>query len=122
MEQKDINNQQLRNFVEYHNLRDNYGIIQFNSIVNITTVKNKIDRQKMRVSISFDDFDSYGRITLLESNLNPYLFPTVFEGKWQTMKHIDDVYLEITDVHTKNADIGKYKIKIVPLDKLRDNS
>lgn len=120
MEQKDINNQQLRHFVEYHDLRDDFSIIQFDAIVNISTIKNRIDRQKMIVWITFDDFDSYGRVTLLEHNLDPYLFPTIFEGKWQTMKHIDNVYLEISDVHAKNADIGKFNVKIIPMGKLKD--
>jgi hypothetical protein len=44
----------------------------------------------------------------------------MFEAKWQTMKHIDNEYLEICGVHSQNQDIGKYSVKIIPLEKLND--
>lgn len=68
------------------------------------------------------NFDEYGRASLLktETELNPYLYPTVFDAKWQTMQHVDEEYLLITDTHRQNADIGKFSVKIHPLKRLRD--
>ncbi|MDM1551807.1 hypothetical protein [Empedobacter falsenii] len=120
MEQKNINSQQLREFVHQHKLMNRHSIIQFNAIVNISTAKNKLTNQNIRIMVTLDGFDSYGQVTLLENDLDPYLFPTVFEAKWQKMKHIDNKYLEISDVHTKNQDIGKYNVKIIPLERLND--
>ncbi len=120
MEQKYINNQQLREFVQQHKLMNRHSIIQFYSIVSITTAKNKITNQSMKIMITLDGYDSYGQLTLLDSDLDPYLFPTVFEAKWQNMKHVDNEYLEISDVHTQNQDIGKYSVKIIPLERLND--
>lgn len=120
MEQKDINSQQLREFFQHHDLMNRYSIIQFHSIVSITTAKNKITNQPMKVMITLDGYDSYGRLTLLESDINPHLFPTDFEAKWQKMEHVDNEYLEISGVHSKNQDIGKYSVKIIPLERLSD--
>lgn len=70
--------------------------------------------------ISFDNFDSYGEVKFLTGDLNPYLYPTVFEAKWNKMEHKTD-HLLISDVHTKNSDIGKYDVKIIPLEKFEIN-
>jgi len=118
MEQKYINNQQLREFVQQHKLMNSHSIIQFNSIISITTAKNKITNKHMRIMVTLDGYDSYGQLTLLESDLDPYLIPTVFEAKWRNMKHVDNEYLEISGVHTQNQDIGKYNAKIIPLQRL----
>lgn len=120
MEQEYINSQQLQEFVQQHNLMNRHSIIQFNSIVSITTAKNKITNQSMKIMVTLDGYDNYGQLTLLESDLDPYLFPTVFEAKWQYMKNIDDEYLEISGFHSQNQDIGKYWVKIIPLRRLTD--
>jgi hypothetical protein len=120
MEQKYINSQQLSEFVQQHRLMNKHSIIQFNSIVSITTSKNKITNQRMKIMITLDGFDNYGQLTLLESEIDPYLFPTVFEAKWQNIKHIENEYLEITGIHSQNEDIGEYKVKIIPLEKLNE--
>ncbi len=120
MEQKDINSQQLREFFQHHDLMNKHSIIQFNAIVSITTAKNKITNQPMRVMITLDGIYSYGQLTLLESDIDPYLFPTVFEAKWENMKHVDNEYLEISGFHSKNQDIGNYMVKIIPLERLND--
>ncbi|MBL6445023.1 hypothetical protein JMN32_01800 [Fulvivirga sp. 29W222] len=120
MEQKYINNQQLREFVQQHELMNSHSIIQFNSIVSITTAKNKLTNEQMRIMVTYDGYDSYGQLTLLESDIDPYLFPTVFEAKWQNIKHVDNEYLEINGVHTQNQDIGKYIVKIIPLKRLEE--
>jgi hypothetical protein len=120
MEQNYINGQQLSDFVEKHNLMNRFSIINFNALVNITTNSNKITNRQMEVMISFDNYNSLGQVTLMVSDIDPKQYPTVFEANWQTMQHVDNEYLLITDIHRKNLLIGKYSVKIIPLGKLRD--
>ena len=120
MEKKIDNSQELRDFVETHDLRNRFSIIHFKSLVSITTAQNKLINKEMEVMITFDDFDSYGKVSLLDSGLDPYLFPTVFEAKWQTMIHVDKEFLKISDTHKQNNRIGVYKVKIIPLEKLKE--
>lgn len=120
MNQKNINIQELRDFVTTHKLRNRRTIIHFNAIVSITTVENKISNGNMNVFISFDNYDSYGRVVLMESHLDPNLYPTEFDGKWQTIEHKDNVYLFISGNHTINPSIGIYEVKIVPINKLEE--
>lgn len=42
MAQKDINCDELRDFVELHKLRNRVSIIHFNALVSINTAKNSI--------------------------------------------------------------------------------
>jgi hypothetical protein len=65
-------------------------------------------------------YNSLGQLTLMESDIGPLLYPTVFEANWQTMQHIGNEYLLITDTHKKNNLIGTYSIKVIPLEKLSD--
>jgi hypothetical protein len=120
MEQKYINAQHLSEFVETHNLTNRVSLIHFNAIVNITTAQNKITNQKIEVMISFDGYDNFGKVTLLKNDFDPYLYPIQYEAKWQKMEHIDGEYLKITDNHRHNPAIGKYSVKIIPLEKLSD--
>lgn len=55
--------------------------MHFKSIVSITTVQNKVTNKEVKAMIAFDDFDSYGKLSIVNNNLAPYLFPTVFEAK-----------------------------------------
>ena len=119
MAQKDINCDELRDFVELHKLRNRVSIIHFNALVSINTAKNSITNKRIEVMISFDNFDSYGEVKFLTGDLDPYLYPTVFEAKWNKMEQKTD-HLLISDVHTKNSDIGKYEVKIIPLEKIKD--
>jgi len=119
MEQKYINSQELSNFVEEHNLRNRVSIIHFNALITIKTAKNLIKNERVEVMISFDNFDSYGDLKFLTGDFDPYLYPTVFEAKWQKMQHKID-HLIISGNHTQNPDIGKYEVKVVPLEKIRD--
>jgi hypothetical protein len=113
------NSHELRDFVDTHHLRNRYSVIHFNAIISITTAKNKVTNLAAEVMVNFDE---YGQLSILraETELNPYLYPTVFDAMWQNMQHIDGEYLLVTDTHRKNADIGKYSAKIHPLKRLRD--
>jgi hypothetical protein len=62
-------------------------------------------------------FDNYGELSFLSGDLDPYLYPTVFEAIYGKMEHKVD-HLTIKDNHTRNADIGKYEVKIIPLEKV----
>jgi len=83
MEQKYKNGQQLSDFVEKHDLINRFSIVHFNAIVSITTAKNKITNRQMEVMVSFDNYNSLGRLTLMESDIDPKLYPTVFEANWK---------------------------------------
>ena len=120
MDKQDLNRQQLSNFVEKHNLRNRHSIIHFNAVVSITTAKNKLVNKQIEVMISFDNYNSLGQVTLMESELDSMLFPTIFEAIWQSMEHIEDEHLLISGIHRKNPLIGKYSVKIIPLNKLKD--
>ncbi len=67
MEQKDVNLEQLQDFVSVHDLQNRHSRISFYAIITIQTAKNRITNQKMVVSISFDGYDNYGVVTLLEN-------------------------------------------------------
>lgn len=120
MENSNSSGHQLRNFVEKHKLRDRFSTIRFLAVVSITTAKNEITNRQMEVMISFENFNSTGQLMLMDSSIDPHLYPTVFEAKWQQMEHVDGQYLLISDIHSKNAMIGEYSVKVIPLKKLRD--
>ncbi|TRX30427.1 hypothetical protein FNW52_20230 [Flavobacterium sp. ZT3R18] len=120
MEEQYENGHQLKDFVETHNLMNRNSIVNFNSIVSITTANNKITNRKIEVMVSFDNYNSLGLVTFLESDIDTSLFPTVFEANWQKMEHIENEFLKISDIHKKNPLIGEYTVKITPLEKIRD--
>ncbi|UOQ83238.1 hypothetical protein [Hymenobacter sp. 5414T-23] len=92
----------------------------FNALVNITTAQNKLVNEPIQIMISFENFDSHGQVVFMTGDLDPLLYPTVFEGKWPTTRfeHIDGEFLKISDFHTRNAAIGHYNVKITPLDRV----
>ncbi|WP_298510253.1 hypothetical protein [uncultured Kordia sp.] len=108
------NGLELSQFVNTHKLRNKNGIILFNALISIFTTKNKLLNQQLEVMISFDNYNSYGDLKFLTGELDPYLFPTDFEAKWQKFENEPD-HLLITGNHTQNKDIGKYSVKVTPL-------
>jgi hypothetical protein len=119
MGQEYKNLEEIKSFVEGHDLMDNRSNIQFIANVTIKTALNEIEDEKMTVMITYEGFDNYGIVTLLNSDLNPNLFPTVFNGKWQKMEHIEGVFLQISDFHKMNPKIGQYNVKIVPIRRIK---
>jgi len=119
MEQEYVNQGELKDFVEKHRLMDMYSNIYFTASVSIKTAKNEIVDEEMNVMITFDDFNSYGKVTLMGHDLDPTLYPTVLEAKWQKMVHVGKVFLNISDIHKKNPMIGKYEVKIVPMGRIK---
>jgi len=103
---------QLQKFVHAFNLIDNHGNIIFYARVSIETATNRLDNIKANIRIELDGYQP--QIALLEDSIDPNLYPTVFYPKWQKIEFKDDVYLLITDTHTRNVRIGKYWVKIVP--------
>ncbi|WP_313002772.1 hypothetical protein [Chryseobacterium gleum] len=120
METQFTSNEQLEEFIQQKNLINKNSIAHFKALISIKTSKNKISNEEMEILISFENYNSLGRITIMNSELNPLLYPTVFEAKWQKMEYIDDEYLLISDIHKKNPNIGKYTVKIIPLSKLKE--
>ncbi len=118
MDQKDINCGALRDFVETHSLRDNHSVIQFNAIVDIETEQND-SIENLKVGITFDGYNNYGRVDLLDGDLDENLFPTYFDAKWGTFEHDGGIFLRIQGTHPWTQ-IGKYTAKITPKGRLRD--
>jgi hypothetical protein len=114
------NSRALSDFIHSHELMNSYSVIQFMAVVTIRTANNKFTNQQMKVMADLDGYDNLGTLTLLENELDPYLYPTNFDAKWQTFQHFDGDYLLITGNHNKNAAIGKYEVKIIPLQRTRD--
>lgn len=110
--------QALQNFVHHHKLINSVSIVNFIGLVTIKTDKNRIVNRQVRITIAFDGYDNYGVLTIIDSDIDPYLFPTVLEAKWQTFEHIEEEYLKITGFHNSNPDIGKYEVKVTPLHKI----
>jgi hypothetical protein len=120
MEQKYTSHSELKNFVQSHKLRNSHSLINFISIVTIETAENKITNREMEILITFDGYDNYGSISLLENELDPYAYPTKFFAKHQEMKYVNGEFLLIKGNHTKNPAIGNYEVKIIPLNRLRE--
>lgn len=120
MEQCYINGRELKDFVEQHDLQNRYSVTHFQALLTIRTAENKMINRQVEILISFDNFNSLGQVTIMDSTIDPMLFPTVFEANYQKMEHINEEYLLITDVHTKNAQIGDYEVKIIPLGRTQD--
>ena len=47
--------------------------------------------------------------------LDPLIYPTTFEAKWQKIELINDEILLIKGNHKMNKEIGQYKVKITPI-------
>jgi hypothetical protein len=110
----------LSDFVKVHQLMNRFSIIQFSAIVTISTANNKITNEPLKVMITFDGYNNCGTLTLLESHIDPNLYPTVFDAKWQKFEHISNEFLLITGNHTQNPTIGNYVVKVLPLGRIRE--
>ncbi len=108
----------LKDFVQNHELQDRYSNIDFEAIITIETSNNKINKQQMDVQITFDGYNNYGTVSLLES-LDTDLFPIQFLAQYQHFENVKNSYLRIFDVHPFPL-IGKYEVTIFPLKRKRD--
>lgn len=113
---KDINNtSELKEFVEDQKLSDANSNIRFKAKIEIKTSKN-VGEFETEVIIRFDGYNSAGKLTILESSINPYQFPEEFEAKYQSFEYLNNEYLQIEGKHPKK-EIGSYKVDITPLKK-----
>lgn len=115
-----MSSQALSNFIHSHKLMNRHSIIEFIAIVTIRTANNKVTNKQMKIMVELSGYNSLGALTLLENELNPLLYPTVFDAQWQSFKHVDNEFLWIVGNHTQNSDIGRYEVKIIPLQRTRD--
>jgi len=97
-----------------------YGGIRFAAKIVIETEYNRHEAQEMEVMVSLTDFNSMGKLGLIENELDPDLYPTDFDAQYQNFTHVHDVYLHITGTHKKQPLIGKYLVTIVPLRRTLD--
>lgn len=113
-------NHALTDFVHFHKLMNRYSGIEFMAVVTINTEKNKVINEKTKIMVQLDGYDNPGTLTFIADKLDPLLYPTKFEVKWQMFEHIKNEYLLITGTHTRKPDIGKFEVKIIPLERTRD--
>ena len=78
-------------------------------------MENKIANREMQVRVSFDDANSFGKLYLEGTGLDPYKYPTELKADYDVMEHIDDEYFLISGTHTRNSVIGSYIVKIIPI-------
>lgn len=120
MEPYQISLANLREFIHHHKLMDRFSNIQFEGLITIQTAQNQITSERMRVMINLNDYKCYASITIMESHIDPNLYPTVLCARFQKIEHVNKEYLYISDTHTLNHNIGKYSVKITPLSKLEN--
>jgi len=94
------NTNELKSFIADKNLSDKNSNVFFDAKIELTTSKNFAKIEK-KVMIRFDGFKSSGKVTIIDSGLNPYEFPEDFEANWQIFKYIDNKYLQINGTHPK---------------------
>ncbi len=104
---------ELKEFVSKQDLSDRNSNIKFDAKIELETAKNSTEIESS-VMIRFEGFNSSGKLTITNSNLNPYEYPEEFEANWQTFKYKEDKYLEITGTHPGDK-IGSYTVKITPI-------
>jgi hypothetical protein len=100
----------LKDFVEDNDLQNRFSIIRFYCVVSIVTVQNAVTIS-CEAMITFDTFRDEGVLSLMESGLDPYLYPTNFKAKYDDFSIVKN-RLVIYGNHTKNHNIGKYEIKV----------
>jgi hypothetical protein len=104
----------LKEFVSTNQIKK-YSV-SFPCGVEIETAKNEVSIE-CKARITFDEFDDNGILYLIKDNLDPYLYPTEFKAKFCNMD-IEYGILLITDTHTRNPDIGEYKVTITAYNKV----
>ncbi len=110
---KHKNTSELKEFVLDKDLSDKNSNIFFYAKIELSTAENFAKIEK-KVMIRFDGFKSSGKLTILDSELNPYEFPEDFEANWQTFEYVNNQYLNITGTHPKK-EIGDYTVEITPI-------
>lgn len=109
------NTQELQEFVRVKKLRNKYSQIDFEALVEIKTSANHLEIQNSKIQITFDGYDNYGTVTLLDGDIDSNLYPTVLLAKYQDFVFVKNEYLRITGFHRNNPSIGKYSVTITPL-------
>jgi len=101
---------QLKEFISNFKLMNRNSIVDFDAKIKITTSKRQIEIAS-RVFVTFEGNHS-GKLSLLTSEIDPNEFPTEFIVDYQDFEFIDEIYLKISGVHTRNPEIGVYMVKI----------
>lgn len=113
------NTDAISSFLTTHKLRNRLGgPPQFNATVVFQTREISEETTEAQVMITTEGYNNPGRIVLLNENLHPSLYPTDFDARFQTFEDVNNEYLLITGTHASKPMIGKYEIKIFPLDSL----
>lgn len=103
----------LKDFISHFDLMDRHSNIAFQANVTIKTSKRTLETNSL-VRVSFNEYNSPGKLSITETEIDPYKFPEIFDLEWQMFDFVKNEYLKITGEHTKNAEIGKYSVIIYP--------
>jgi len=107
------NTSELKEFIVAKKLRDQNSNIIFNANIKLETAEHYTEIEK-EVMVRFDGYNTAGKLTILESGLDPYEYPEDFDAKWQNFKFLDNEYVQIKGKHP-NEKIGNYILKITPI-------
>lgn len=108
------NTQVLKDFVEDFNLKDNHSNIFFNANIEIVTTQKNL-KLSADVRITFNGYNNYGTVTIINDGIDPKLFPEIFMAQQDDFAIANDSRLVISGNHTNNAKIGQYTVKITPI-------
>lgn len=110
--------QELNEFVTLNELTNDSSVIHFHAFVSINTATSEIFKQKMTVRVNKNVSPRIAVLELHDHKLDPYQYPEQFYPDFAVFTHVDKLYLKIEDTHNSNPAIGKYTVKIFPLEKV----
>lgn len=109
---------ELKDFIEKHNLRDNYSNVLFQATVDIEAFERQIYREEIEILVNEQVYGKASELVFTKHNLNYEFYPLQFFPDFQTFTHVNTAYLKIEGTHTHRPKIGKYVVRIFPLNNL----
>lgn len=108
---------ELKDFIEKHNLRDNYSNVHFRALADIEAQEKQIYKEELKVLVNEQVYNRAAELMFTQHNLDHKFYPLQFFPDFQTFTHVNNSYLKIEGTHTHNPKIGKYVVKIFPSEK-----
>lgn len=107
-----VSDGELHNFLNHYKMKDGQtSVFNFNATVSFEFEKRDFIEVCTKVTITTHGIWDLGRIYF--EKLDAYLFPEP-TAKRDKFSFVLGVGLLVEGEHTKNANIGKYKITIIP--------
>ena len=109
---------ELKDFIEKHNLRDNYSNVRFQALIDIEAFEKQVYKKEIEILVNEQVYGKASELVFTKHDLNYEFYPLQFYPDFQNFTHVNDAYLKIEGVHTHRPKIGKYVVKIFPLKKI----